>query len=202
MPDKSVFWLIRHAEPDTGPGGRVCLGQKLDVPLSPRGLAQAEALAERLRDVPFDAIYVSPLLRARQTAGALRQACPRVIAPELIEVSGGEWDGMPFSQIYERYPSFFDGSRGGDRTPPGGESDGEAFERVMGLMDRLSGGGGGTCALVTHSGLGRILLCRLMGLPPHRKRAIPMEYAGCSRIEHENGAWRVFLSGPLLDEHE
>ena len=196
MPEPTRFLMIRHAEPDFG-GERVCLGRKLDVPVSARGREQAAALAERLRFETLDAIYVSPLLRAVQTADALPQPCPRVIAPELTEVCGGEWDGMRFADIYDRYPGYFDGSEDGDVPPPGGESDGEALERGMALLNRLALREGKTFALVTHSGLGRILLCHLLKLPMRAKRSIPMDYTSCTRLEFSEGLWRVVLSEPM-----
>ena len=76
MKEQTVFYLIRHAEPYFGNDGRICLGQKLDVPLSDRGREQAARLGERMKGKPLDVIYVSPLLRARQTAEALSQDTP------------------------------------------------------------------------------------------------------------------------------
>ena len=99
MPDPTLFYLIRHAEPEMGENGRICLGRKLDVPLSEYGKKQALLLGEQLKDKHFDFIFTSPLLRARETADALQQDCPRMIATELTEVDGGEWDGMLFSTI-------------------------------------------------------------------------------------------------------
>ena len=196
MPEPTRFLLIRHAEPDFG-GERICLGRKLDVPLSPRGIEQAAVLSERLQGEALDEIHVSPLRRALQTADALTQKCPRKIAPELTEVSGGDWDGMRFADIYARYPGYFDGSKDGDCPPPGGESDAKALARGMALLNRLARQKGKRFALVTHSGLGRILLCHLMGLPLRCKRSIPMDYASCTRLEYAEGLWRVTLSEPM-----
>ena len=194
MHDRARLYLVRHAEPDFGPGGRVCLGRKLDVPLSARGREQAAAMAESFRGVSLDAVHVSPLRRARETASALIQPCPRLVAPELNEVSGGAWDGMRFSDIYEKYPDYFDPSGpGGGRTPPGGEGDAEALARALPLVKRLAEAGG-SYALVTHAGVGRILVCELMGLPLHMKRAIPMDYASVTVLDWDGEKWTVRLS--------
>lgn len=201
MDEVTTLYLIRHAEPDFGESGRICLGQKLDVPLSETGKRQAARLGERLAGLELDGIYVSPLLRARQTAEALPQRCPRTVVPELTEVSSGEWDGMRFAEIYARYPSFFDFSEaGGSQTPPGGESDREALERGMRFVNRLTEQPGKSYALVTHSGLGRILVCHLMGLPLYRKRAIPMQYASCTTLRCRSGIWEAELSEELLPD--
>ena len=60
------LWLILHGETPWASEGRA-LGQS-DPPLSEYGVQQAEHLAERLRDVGFDAVYASDLTRARYTA--------------------------------------------------------------------------------------------------------------------------------------
>lgn len=57
--------LIRHAEPDTEHGPRP------DPPLSALGRAQGAALGAWLDGEPLAAVYTSPLLRARETAGFL-----------------------------------------------------------------------------------------------------------------------------------
>ena len=67
----------------------------------------------------------------------------------------------------------------------------------MALLNRLARQKGKRFALVTHSGLGRILLCHLMGLPLRCKRSIPMDYASCTRLEYAEGLWRVTLSEPM-----
>lgn len=64
------IYLIRHA--DALPGaGEVTDGGYDDQALSELGRRQAQALAERLREVPLAAIYSSPIGRARETAAAV-----------------------------------------------------------------------------------------------------------------------------------
>jgi probable phosphoglycerate mutase len=59
--------LIRHARPLRAHGGE----GPADPALSPLGLRQSEALADWLADERLDAIYASPLRRARETAAPL-----------------------------------------------------------------------------------------------------------------------------------
>jgi phosphohistidine phosphatase len=58
------LFLVRHAHADPGDPDEL-------RPLSPRGRAQARELAERLVEVEPTRIVSSPLLRARETAGAI-----------------------------------------------------------------------------------------------------------------------------------
>jgi probable phosphoglycerate mutase len=73
----------------------------LDVPLSPLGVAQVEALARRLRGVALDAIYCSDLTRTRHSAEIL--AAPHGLAPiqdaALREFAMGQWDGLTAEEI-------------------------------------------------------------------------------------------------------
>lgn len=199
MDNPTVFYLIRHAEPEFGGEKRICLGRKLDVPLSETGRKQASLLGEQFCNRHLDAVYTSPLIRAKQTADALPQNCPHYVAQELTEVDSGEWDGMRFADIYAHYPSFFENSKGGGgNTPPGGESDEEALARSVTFLYKLTEQKGKCFALVTHSGVGRILVCSLMGMPMYLKRTIPMQYASCTEIRYNEGSWRVVLSEGLL----
>ena len=67
-----MLHLIRHGETPLN-AARVL--QPADTPLSPRGLAQARALAERMRSLPLAGILSSDMPRALQTAEAIAAAC-------------------------------------------------------------------------------------------------------------------------------
>ena len=67
----TTLLLIRHALCDHV--GREIAGRKADIHLNAAGLAQATRLAEQLDDTRLDAIFSSPLARARETAAAYRE---------------------------------------------------------------------------------------------------------------------------------
>ena len=69
-----------------------------DPPLAPEGVAQAEAVAERLAGEELAALYVTTLQRTHRTAAPLaeRTGLDPVIVPDLREVSLGEWEGGEF----------------------------------------------------------------------------------------------------------
>lgn len=62
------LYFARHGETDVNSGLQQTNTAQFDEPLNAVGIAQAEQLAEQLRDVAFDAIISSPLLRTAQTA--------------------------------------------------------------------------------------------------------------------------------------
>ena len=62
-----LFLLVRHGENDNVKKGRLA-GRLSGVHLNKKGIAQAQALAERLHGAPVKAIYSSPLERTMETA--------------------------------------------------------------------------------------------------------------------------------------
>lgn len=107
--------LVRHGETALN-AARVL--QPPDTPLSPRGLAQAQAVALRLSREPVAAIVSSDLLRARQTAEAIAQPWPGLSVDtwdSLRERDFGDWRGLPYDRL-PADPLRLEGA------PPGGES--------------------------------------------------------------------------------
>jgi probable phosphomutase (TIGR03848 family) len=94
----TTLFLIRHAT--TAATGKR-LGGRTEAPLDDPGRAQAAAAAARLADVPFAALYASPLPRTMQTAqlvaephGLDVQRCDGA-----IEVDYGRWTDRPLKQV-------------------------------------------------------------------------------------------------------
>ena len=108
---KKVY-LIRHGLPDFPGGKRMCLGIT-DIPMGEKGLAQAAEMARNLP--PVTTVFSSPLTRAVQTAQAI--GLPVAILEDLREMDAGEWDGLTFERIRERYPELY-AARANDLTIP------------------------------------------------------------------------------------
>ena len=93
------FLCIRHGVTDWNRQGRF---QGLtDIPLNDEGVAQAEAAAQRLRDVRFDCVVSSPLMRAMKTAEIIAAASDKTVAVDagLIECDFGSFEGRPISEV-------------------------------------------------------------------------------------------------------
>jgi len=89
--EEKLIYLIRHAQPDYPNGTRMCLGRRTDLPLSVHGFEQASALGRLLENAPIEAVYTSPLLRARQTAEAIADSRrPIYVLDDLVELDGGQ----------------------------------------------------------------------------------------------------------------
>lgn len=92
--------LIRHGINDMV-GQKRLAGWTPGVHLNDEGRAQAEALGERLRDVPITTIYSSPLERTQETAAPLAQAkqLPVHVREGLGEVHYGDWTGKSLEEL-------------------------------------------------------------------------------------------------------
>lgn len=156
---KKVY-LIRHALPAFPNGSKMCLGIT-DIPLGQQGLEQARSMAETLP--PVTAVYSSPLRRAIQTAQAI--GGPVQILSGLREIYAGDWDGLTFAQIRQRYPELY-AARGLDKTipPPGSENEEAALLRFTGDLARAAAEAPGDFAVVAHGGIIAKFLHSLTGV--------------------------------------
>lgn len=195
MGEKTIY-LIRHAHPDYPGGVKMCLGQKHDLPLSARGMAEAAQLSRRFEHIPLEAVYVSPLLRARQTAQAVAGSTrPIHVLSDLIELDGGAWDGLTYDQLHERFPhAFGPGAKG--LCPPGGESDESGLIRMRSALKYVEKNTRRCAAIVAHSGVNRLLLCDLAGLPLSEKKKMGQDYAAVSILTYADGLWTIRELGP------
>ena len=145
---KKVY-LIRHGLPDFPGGKRMCLGTT-DIPMGDEGLAQAAQMAATLP--PVSAVFSSPRTRARQTAGAI--GMPVTVLPGLREMYAGEWDGLTFVEIRERFPELY-AARAKDLTIPlpGAEDPEAALVRFSSAMKEAAAAAPGDFAVVAHGGI-------------------------------------------------
>jgi len=133
------LWLVRHGQTDWNIEGRI-QGQ-VDIPLNATGRAQAEALACKLADKPFIAVYSSDLERARETAEILAapHELPVQIDPRLREINQGEWEGLTLNAVREQHAAQFNPNApiSPDFRPPLGESVTEVAERMQAVFNDI-----------------------------------------------------------------
>lgn len=131
MPKMELI-LVRHGETDWNKGA-IFRGHE-DVRLNATGIAQADAVAEALKDRVFEAIHSSPLKRAMVTA--TRIAMPHQIDIKVnsgfVDISYGTWQGMRESTVKQKNPTAY--ARWVNRPTkmkfPGGDSTKKAWKRV------------------------------------------------------------------------
>ncbi|WP_306601577.1 histidine phosphatase family protein [Geothrix sp. 21YS21S-2] len=159
--------LARHGETQWNVEGRH-QGQTFDIPLSERGREQALALGRRLGGLDIARAVASPLLRARQTAELALGDRPLTLDARLVELSHGAWEGRLTSEIQEAHPDLRRAWRETPHlvSPPGGEGFRDVEARAWpALCEACRGLGPEELAvLVTHDGVNRALLARILGL--------------------------------------
>ena len=152
-------YLIRHALPDFPGGKGMCIGTT-DIPLGLAGFQQAEQMAKTLPAVT--AVFSSPLSRAVQTAQAI--GLEITVVDGLRELYAGEWDGLSFEEIRQRYPELY-AARAKDLTLPlpGAEDPAEGLSRFIAALRYCAVTATGDLAVVGHGGIIARFLQELTG---------------------------------------
>lgn len=195
--------LLRHGEPDWTPGGGLAVR---DAALTARGRLQAEAAATALAPLRIDALYVSPLRRAQETAEPLAKATgiTPVTLPGLAEIdiplegiTQSEVDSFFRQATARRLREHWEGW-------PGGETFRGFHARVTGALTALLSQHGVTAqsedeftvwsvppqphriAIVAHGGTNAVAITRLLDVA-----GVPWEW---NRFEMELAAYAVLQS--------
>lgn len=191
------IYLIRHGEvEDSNP--RRYNGHR-DVPLSANGVAQLKRLAAFLsseelkagraegeKHSELQAVYCSGLSRAGRSAEIIAEpfGLEPIVVDGLKERSFGEWEGMTFDEIAEKWPDAFNAWAADPLrfSPIGGESTLETRDRVMPAFNKLvNDHKGDEIAVVSHGGVTRVILCELLGIPLENIFRIEQDF-GCLNV--------------------
>ena len=183
--------LIRHGETDMNRELR--FQGHVNVGLNAVGHEQARRLGARMAGERADAVYVSDLLRACQTADPIAGglAIPYVTEAGLREQHFGRVDGMRVADIQRDHPEAWAGWMRfePDFAMPEGESTRSFHARVMDAVQRLvARHPDQTVVVVTHGGVLDMIwrTARSLGLDGPRQSDIPN--AGLNRIRVRDGA--------------
>jgi broad specificity phosphatase PhoE len=185
--------LVRHGETDWNAERR--FQGHADPPLNDIGRRQARELADELAGERIDAVYTSDLARARETAAILaeRGGIPVVALPELREIDVGEWQGLTWPEIEERYP---EGVRAWHETGNGwqqGETYDELGARILTVLRRIVAEHAGERVLVVgHGGTVRAIRAHLEGRSVAESRRQSPAIGNCEvfRVGSEDGQFR------------
>jgi probable phosphoglycerate mutase len=163
---ETTYLLIRHGT--TSHLGHIVSGRAPGIHLNDEGRQQAEGLTPRLRHIPIEAIYCSPLERSMETAQPLAAGLGLEIrANEMFsEIDFGEWTNLRLDQLRE-VPLWhpFNVFRSGTRAP-GGELIVEVQARVVTELARLRHvHAGHTVAIFSHADVIKYALAYYAGMP-------------------------------------
>ncbi len=146
---------LRHGVTANTLEKRFCGSGGTDPGLIDEGVAQAERAAAYLaRRGGVDAIVTSPLRRTRETADVVAKAIgvDVVVNHDVAEAAFGEWDGMTFAEVKQRWPEDLDSWLSSTAVAPkGGEPFDSVCERVNRARERIvSEYAGKTVVVVSH----------------------------------------------------
>jgi broad specificity phosphatase PhoE len=169
---------------------------RTDLLLDETGQGQARAVAERLKSEPIDALYSSPLLRARQTIAPLAEQQGLAIEPHdgLIDINYGSFQGLTHGQAAATYPELAALWRTAPSRVrfPEGERLSDVQARLLALLDELAARHPGqTVVLVGHQIVNKVLACTLLGLSLDQIGLVQQDTAGLCVYEQVDGVWHT-----------
>lgn len=147
------LFLVRHGRVHNP--HEVAYGHLPRYHIGDEGQEQAQRAAAWLAPLGVTALYVSPLLRARQTARAIRAACGglpmhtdrRLRESELARF----WQGLPWRQIAVEHPELFAAFESAPGTITTGETMAAMAARMRSVcLSAARRYPGGTLVLVSH----------------------------------------------------
>jgi 2,3-bisphosphoglycerate-dependent phosphoglycerate mutase len=189
---KTELILIRHAE--TSWNAQKRYSGFLDVPLSKKGIAQAQRLRLQLKKKPVTKIYTSDKARAITTARIAFKTEKCHPISELREMHFGIFEGLTHQEIMRKYPRIY---RAWLEHPftiaiPDGEKFSAFRKRVLGTFRQiLARHPGERIAVVSHGGVISLFITHILNSKEFWK-FIPKS-ASISIVEDPNNALKVKL---------
>ncbi|RMH73721.1 MAG: histidine phosphatase family protein [Gemmatimonadetes bacterium] len=192
--------LIRHGE--TAYNAEHRLQGHLDIDLNKKGIAQAQATAERLKTEAFSVLYSSDLKRAYHTAQIIAgQTGHEIITdPQLRELNGGVLEGLNKDEMITRYPEVYRGFKSGDPTYviPNGESFQMRYDRAVTCLNQIAEKHTGeTVVVVTHGGIIDSIFRYVIDIPIVFDRRFSIHNASINIFQVQQGRWRLFTWGDI-----
>jgi len=176
------IWLIRHGETAWSLSGQHT--GRTDLPLTEQGREHARLLGRRLRSESFDAVFSSPLERARETCELSGIHAQPILDEDLQEWDYGGIEGRTTAEIREELGdpewTIWKGS------PLLRETPADVAGRAARALERITPAGG-RVAVFAHGHYLRILATVWLGLPPETAQSLLLSTTSLSVLGHERG---------------
>ena len=154
------LWLMRHGETEWSLSGAHT--SRTDIPLTEQGRKRAEKLRDYLRGTKFDAVFVSPMKRARETCSIAGFGDVAKVDDGLKEWDYGVYEGKTTKEIQAKIPGWSvwknEIVEGETVEHVGERADGVIAQALAAAPD------GGKVALFAHAHILRILAARWIEL--------------------------------------
>ena len=185
------IYLIRHTQAE-GNLYRMMQGH-WDGGVTALGWKEIDALAERFREIPMDAVYASDLSRARLTASALTRYTGQTVIPRpgLREVDLGTWEAQFFANLAHAYPRDMENfiQRPDKWKVEGAETYADVQKRAMAELYALAEAHPGQrIAAVSHGVTIRCIIAAVTGVALEDIGSLAIyRNTSVSRLTYENG---------------
>lgn len=192
-------YLVRHCE--TMANKKATFAGWTDYDVSEKGQKQLVALALRMKNISFDKIYSTHLLRARKTADAMNEGsgAPIEIEDAFLEIFMGDLEDRPVSEMtgetrrrwFEEIQNF---------KAPNGESMDDVAKRAWAALQKVVlENEGKTVGIATHGGAILNLWQILSGVP--REEMQKVEWSGNTGVYHilftDENHWEILLENDV-----
>ena len=189
--------LVRHGETDWNQERRV-QGSGSDRRLTETGKQQAESIGSRLKQENIQAIYSSPLRRARDTAQAIARyhQLEVQIEPSLNEIYAGELEGVSLKKIGSFLSELVAREHGYEsiHRQYGGESLIEVQQRAWSTIQHLvDKHGDGAIVVVSHYFVTLSIICSVLNLPLSEMGRLRLDTGSISTILFDERGIRLTL---------
>jgi probable phosphoglycerate mutase len=197
--------IVRHGQSTYNTEKRI-QGRTDTSILTEKGRHDANLIGKALSSISFDAIYSSPLQRAKQTADIIH-SCLRINSTEqppapvetceqLLEIDLPAWEGMLSEQVKQKFPEDY---RIWQQTPERLQMllKGKEHFPVLALYEQarqfwqeiLPRHQGETILVVGHNGINRALISTALGISPSRYHSLQQSNCGISVLNF-SGGWQ------------
>ncbi|MUG96920.1 histidine phosphatase family protein [Scytonema sp. UIC 10036] len=167
------LYLLRHGETVYSRTGGYC--GVTDPELTPEGTLMAKSFAEVYCNIPWNAVYVSPMKRTIATAKPLCDAIgmEMQLRDGLREINYGEWEGKTADYVKEHFADDYVRwlTEPAWNPPTGGETSVQIASRASLVISEIEEKyPTGNVLVVSHKATIRIILCSLLGIDLGRYR--------------------------------
>lgn len=195
------IFLLRHGETAyNADNNRYC--GRTDIPLTEKGIRQANEVQQQLSGIEFAAVYSSPLQRAYTTA-CIASGKDAVKDERLIEADFGAWEAKTKEEFmaeneslwidWMNDPAIF-------RAGGTGETGTEIVTRVDDFFQSLQKKhSAGNVMVVAHNGINRLYMSYKLGMPLRNYRQLVQQNSSitCFTLDNKGTLTLEFLNSKL-----
>lgn len=174
--------LIRHTTPEIAAG--ICYGQS-DIGLANTFDDEKSAVHSKL-EMPYDAVYTSPLQRCSRLADTLNTE-QRYIDERLMEYNFGDWELLPWADFKSQAATSWM-ENFVDQPAPNGDSMLIMQTRVMAFWEDLLEKDYQSVAVVTHSGVQRLIHASILDTPLSHLFRLQLDYGAVLEVKHHRSS--------------